>query len=110
MTKIPERLLTEVVTIRRPVQSLAPETKRPVFHYETIATGVRARFNPDKSDLNRNVLGQTPKRVYQLFLNPRDIKENDEVVNEASGETFLVIEAKNLFGHHIEAVLSEKKS
>jgi hypothetical protein len=110
MTKIPDRLLTETVTIRRSVQTLAPATKRPVFHYETIATGVRARFNPDKSDLNRNVLGQTPKRGYQLFLNSRDIKANDEVVNETSGETFVVMEAKNLFGHHIEVVLSEKKS
>ena len=109
MTKIPDRLLTDKVTIRRSVQSLAPATKRPVFHYETIATGVRARFNPDKSDLNRNVLGQTPKRVFQLFLNPRDVKENDEVVNETSGEAYVVIEAKNMFGHHIEAVVSEKK-
>ena len=49
MTKIPDRLLTERVSIRRAVQSLAPSTKRPVFHYETIATGVQARFNPDKS-------------------------------------------------------------
>lgn len=107
---IPERLLPDLITIKRPVQSFAPSSKRPVFQYETIATSVRARFNPEKTATNRNVLGQTPKKTFQLFVNPREFHENYEVVDEASGKVFVTLEVKNYFGHHLEAVLEEKKS
>ena len=107
---IPDRLLPDRIAIRRPQQSFAPSSKRPVFQFETIATGVRARFNPDKTALNRNVLGQTPKRAFQLFLNPRELHENYEVMDESTGKTFTAIEVKNYFGHHLEAVVEEKKS
>ncbi|MBI2069453.1 MAG: hypothetical protein HYT79_02545 [Elusimicrobia bacterium] len=107
--KISERLLTERVTIKRPVQSLVPSTRRPVFQFQTIATAVKARLNPASTALNRNVLGQIPKRAFKLFLNPVDLKENDEVIRESDGEVFVVTEVKNLFGHHIEASIEEKK-
>lgn len=107
---IPDRLLPDRVAIRRPVQSFAPSTKRPVFQFETIASGVRARFNPDKTALNRNVLGQTPKKAFQLFLNPREFHENYEVVDESTGKSYVAVEVKNYFGHHLEAVLEEKKA
>ena len=106
---IPDRLLPDRIAIRRPVQSFAPSTKRPVFQFETIATGIRARFNPEKSALTRNVLGQTPKRALQLFLNPRELHENYEVLDEQSGKVYVAIEVKNYFGHHLEAVVEEKK-
>lgn len=107
---IPERLLPDCISIRRPVQSFAPSSKRPVFQYETIATSVRARFNPEKTATSRNTLGQTPKKTFQLFVNPREFHENYEVIDEASGKVFVTLEVKNYFGHHLEAVLEEKKS
>lgn len=106
---IPDRLLPDIVTIKRPIQSFAPSSKRPVFQYETIATGVRCRFNPEKTALNRNVLGQTPKKAFQIFLNPRELHENYEVVNESDGKTFVATEVKDYFGHHLEVVVEEKK-
>lgn len=107
---IPERLLPDRISIRRPVQSFAPSSKRPVFQYETIATGVRARFNPEKTVTSRNVLGQTPKQTFQLFVNPREFHENYEVMDEVTGKVFVALEVKNYFSHHLEAVLEEKKS
>lgn len=106
---ISARLLTETITIRRSSQSFVPSTKKPVFEFRTIASGIRARFNPASSSINRNVLGQTPKKNFKLFLNPVDLKENDEIVRESDGEVFVVTEVKNLFGHHIEAITEEKK-
>ena len=106
---ISARLLTEAITIRRSTQSFVPSTKKPVFEFRTIVSGIRARFNPASVSLNRNVLGQTPKKTFRLFLNPVDLKENDEVIRESDGEIFLVTEVKNLFGHHLEAAIEEKK-
>jgi len=112
---IPDRLLTDRITIRKPVQSFVVGTKRPVFELQVIATNVRARFNPGSSGLDRNVLGETPKRSARLFINPADLptdglKENYEVTNALTGESFVVTQVKNLFGHHLEAELSETKS
>lgn len=106
---IDRRLLTDLVTIRKPVQSMVPGTRKPVFEFQTVATGVRARFNPAATGMNRNVMGQTPKRSFKLYLNPTDIKENYEVVRESDGEAFTVTDVRNLFGHHMEAVLEEKR-
>lgn len=72
-------------------------------------TGLPARFNPANTALDRNVLGQTPKKTFRLFLNPGDLKENDEVINEATNEVFIAREVKNFFGHHMEAILEEKR-
>jgi len=112
---IPERLLADRITIRKPVQSFVEGTKRPVFEHQVIATNVKARFNPGSTGLDRNVLGQTPRRSARVFINPEDlpvdgIKENYEVTNDATGESFVVTQVKNLFGHHLEAELSETKS
>jgi hypothetical protein len=109
ITHLPERLLSDSVTIRRSVQSFVASTKRPVFQFQVVQTGVKARFNPASTSLNRNVLGQTPKKAFRLFLNPIDLKENDEVIDESTGEVFVVTEAKNFFGHHMEVFVEEKQ-
>ena len=106
---IADRLLVDTVTIRKPVQTFVPATRKPVFEFQTVATGVKARFNPSSTSLNRNVFGQTPKRVFRLFLNATELLENYEVVKEDTGEVFVVTEVKDFFGHHLEAVLEEKK-
>lgn len=106
---IPERLLPDRITVRKPVQSMAPASRRPVFEYQTIATGVKARFNPVSTGINQNVLGRTAKKSFRLFLNPTELLENYEVVRESDSEVFVVTEVKNFFGHHLEATLEEKK-
>ena len=106
---IEKRLLTETVTIRKPVQRLVTGTKQPVFEYEVVATGIKARFNPGGTASSRNVLGQTPKRSYRLFLNPTELKANYEVIRESDSETFTVTDVKNFWNHHLEAALEEKK-
>ena len=113
--KLPDRLLKDRITIRKPVQSFVAGTKKPVFSHQVIATSVKARFNPAGTALDRNVLGQTPKRGARLFVNVDDLpsdglKENFEVVNESTGEGYVVTESKNFFGHHLEVALSETKS
>ena len=113
--ELPDRLLKDRVTIRKPVQSFMAGTKKPVFEHQVIATNVKARFNPASTALDRNVLGQTPKRGARLFVNKDDLpddglKENFEVVNEATGEGYVVTESKDFFGHHLEIVLAETKS
>jgi hypothetical protein len=107
--RIPDRLLKDRITIRKPVQSFVPSTRKPVFEFQTAAAGVKARFDPASSTLSRNVLGQTPKKAFKVFLNSTGLKENDEIVNESDGKTFVVTEVKDIFGHHMEAVVEEKK-
>lgn len=97
------------------MQSFVAGTKRPVYEHQEIATNVKARLNPGSTGLDRNVLGQTPRRSARLFVNLADLpsaglKENFEVTNEATGENYIVTEAKNFFDHHLEAELSETKS
>lgn len=106
---IPDRLLPDRITIRKPVQSFVPGSRRPVFEFQVIATGVKARFNPASTGTNQNVLGRTPKKSFRLFLNPTELLENYEVVRESDGEVFVVTEVKDFFGHHLEATLEEKK-
>jgi hypothetical protein len=110
MRPLPDRLLVDSVTIRRPVQTAVAGSKRPVFERLVVVQGVRARFNPAGTSMSRNVLGQTPKRSMRLFVNPPvDLRENDEVVRESNGEVFVVTEVKDFFGGHQEAVLEERK-
>jgi hypothetical protein len=110
MRRFPERLLVDLVTIRRPVQTAVAGTKRPVFERQIVAEGVRARINPAGTNMSRNVLGQTPKRSIRLFVNPPvDLRENDEVVRASDGRVFIVTEVKDFFGAHLEAVLEERK-
>ena len=110
MRRLPERLLIDLVTIRRPAQTAVPGTKRPVFERQVVAQGVRARINPAGTSMSRNVLGQTAKRSMRLFMNPpADVRENDEVVRESDGRVFVVTEVKDFFGGHLEAVLEERK-
>lgn len=110
MRRLPERLLVDRVTIRRPVQTAVAGTKRPVFERQVVATGVKARINPAGTSLSRNVLGQTPKRSLRLFVNPpADLRENDEVVRESDGRVYVVTEVKDYFGGHLEAAMEERK-
>ncbi len=110
MRRLPERLLTDLVTIRRPVQTAVAGTKRPVFERQVVATGLKARINPGGTTMSRVVLGQTAKRSLRLFVNPpADVRENDEVVRESDGRVFIVTEVKDYFGGHLEAVLEERK-
>src|SRR5260221_74268 len=97
--QLEERLLPDRITIRKPVQAMVEGTKRPVFEFEAIATGVRARFNPDRTSLEHTIMGQAPKKRYQLFMNVMDLLANYEIVNEATGEVFLVTEVRNFFNH-----------
>ena len=103
------RLLNETVTIRKPVQEFVAGTKQPVFSFETVATGVKARFNPGGTALSRNVLGQTPKGTFRLFLNPTELKVNYEVIRESDNQAFTVTDIKDFWNHHMEAMLEEKK-
>lgn len=110
MRPLPDRLLVDLLTIRRPVQTAVAGSKRPVFERQIVAQGVRARFNPAGTNMSRNVLGHTPKRSMRLFVNPPvDLRENDEIVRESNGEVFVVTEVKDFFGGHMEAVLEERK-
>lgn len=108
---IPERLLTDRVTIRKPVQTLVPGTKQPVFEQQLLAEHVKARFNPINTDLKAEggVLGRVPKKRFKLFLNPTEIKENYEVVNEATSQVYTAVEVRDFFGHHLEVTVEEKK-
>jgi len=111
---IPERLLPDRVTLRKPVHSnVGSGTKRPTFRHDQIAAGVPARFDPLSVALNRLVTGQTPKKAFRLFLNVPgagtfDLQENYHVLREADGKLFIVTEVLDLFGHHLEAVVEEK--
>jgi hypothetical protein len=106
---LPGNILTDRITIRKPVQSFVPGTKRPVFEFQVLATGINARFAPQSTALNRNVFGQTPNRIEVLFLNLTEISENYEVVNETTGKEYIVEEVKNFYRHHLEARVVEKK-
>lgn len=105
--QIPDRLLVDRITIRKPVQTFVPGTKKPVFEYQTVTTGVKARFNPASTSLNRNVFGQVPTKVFRLFLNEPILSENDEIVWEGTGQTFLVTQGRNFFGRHFEVQVEE---
>jgi hypothetical protein len=106
---IEQRLLNDSITIRKPVQRFAPGTKQPIFDYEVIASGVKARFNPSGTASSRNTLGQTPKGLFRLFFNPTELKANYEVIRESDGVTFIATDVKNFWNHHMEATLEEKK-
>ncbi|HAM34559.1 MAG TPA: hypothetical protein DEB40_03390 [Elusimicrobia bacterium] len=105
------RLLTDTITIKKPVQTFAPATKQPVFEYQLVAEHVKARFNPVNTDLKPEggLLGRIPKKRFKLFLNPTELKENYEVIDEATGRVHVVTEVKDYFGHHMEASVEEKK-
>lgn len=107
--RIPDRLLKDRISIRKPVQSFVPATRRPVFEFQTAATGVKSRFDPASTAQNRNVLGQTAKQSFKVFLNSADLKENDEIVRESDGKVFVVTEVKEMFGHHLEILVEEKQ-
>ena len=107
---IEDRLLPDRITIRKPVQTAVPGTKRPVYEFQVIATGIKARFNPDSTAMEKDVLGQVPKKRYQLFLNVAELLENYQVIKEDTGEVFRVLEILNLYNHHLEVSVEEAKT
>jgi len=106
---IEHRLLNETVTIRKPVQHFVAGTRQPVFEFVVVSTGVKARFNPGGAASSTNHLGKTPKKLFRLFLNTTELKENYEVIRESDNEPFLVTDVKNFWGHHLEASIEGKK-
>lgn len=112
---IADRLLPDRITVRKPVHSnVGSGTKRPTFRHDQVAAGVPARFDPISVALNRLVTGHTPKKAFRLFLNVPaagtfEIQENYHVVRESDDKLFIVTEVLDLFGHHLEAVVEEKK-
>lgn len=108
---ISNRLLVDRITIKKPVQTFAPASKQPVFEYQLVAEHVKARFNPINTELKPDggTLGRVPKKRFKLFLNSEELKENYEVIDEATTRIYVVIEVKDFFGHHLEAVIEEKK-
>jgi len=106
---ISDRLLTDAITIKKPAQSNAPGTLRPVFRHDVVATGVRARFDPVSVALHRGVLGQVPKKAFRIFLNPTEIAENYQIVRESDGKEFVVTEVLDMFAHHLEAMVEERQ-
>lgn len=105
---IEERLLTDLVTIRKPVQTFSAG-KMPVLEYQTILTDVKVRFEPLSTSEHRVILGNVPKKIFRVFTNPVDIRENYELIRQSDNAKFLVTDVKNFFGHHIELIAEEKK-
>ena len=106
---ISPRLLRDSITIKRPVQSNAPGTLRPVFRHDVIAVGIPARFDPVSVAMQRGVLGQVAKKGFRVFLNPTELAENYVVLREADGKEFAVTEVLDMYGHHLEAMVEERQ-
>lgn len=107
--QLPENLLTDLITIKRSVQSYVSGTKRPVFEFQVLASGIKSWFVPQSTALNRNVLGQNANPSFLIFLNLTDITENDEVVRESSGKEYVIKEVKDFFSHHLEVSAELKR-
>ena len=72
------------------------------------ATGIRARLEPLSGRLQQTVLGRIPSATHRLFTNRLDVRANDLITEEATGQKYVVHEVSNFFGHHIEAILEAK--
>jgi len=101
------RLFNELITIRKPVQ-LISESKSPVIEYQTTAVDIKARFEPLNTLFNRNVLGNTAKQTFRVFINSIEIKPNYEIIRQSDGMKFSVLEIKNFFEHHTELIIEAK--
>ena len=102
-------LLIHTVTLTRPVRSYAGGTKQPLVTETVQATGIRARLEPLSGRLQETVLGRIPSATHRLFTNRLDVKENDLVTDEATGQRYVVHQVSNFFGHHLEAILEAKR-
>jgi len=105
---LPGSLLIQAVTLTRPVRSYASGTKQPIVTEMPQATGIRARIEPLSGRLQETVLGRIPSATHRLFTSRQDVRANDLITDEATGQTYVVHEVSNFFGHHIEAILEAK--
>jgi len=105
---VPGSLLIQTVTLTRPVRSYASGTKQPIVTETLQATGIRARLEPLSGRLQETVLGRLPSATHRLFTNRQDIRANDLITDEATGQKYVVHEVSNFFGHHVEAILEAK--
>ncbi|MDP3760921.1 MAG: hypothetical protein Q8R01_10445 [Ramlibacter sp.] len=105
---LPGSVLIQAVTLTRPVHSYASGTKQPIVTETLQATGIRTRIEPLSGRLQETVLGRIPSATHRLFTNRLDVRANDLITEETSGQTYVVHEVSNFFGHHIEAILEAK--
>lgn len=106
---VPGSLLIQAVALTRPVRSYASGTKQPIVTETLQATGIRARIEPLSGRLQETVLGRMPTATHRLFTNRLDVKANDLITEEATGQKYVVHEVSNFFGHHLEAILEAKR-
>ena len=106
---LPGALLIHKITIIRQSRGFAPGTKQPIVTESTIGTGIRARFEPLSGSARETVLGRIPEATHKLFLNVANLKQDDIVEDEATLQQFTVREVGDFFGHHMEAILEEKR-
>ena len=105
---VPGSLLIHAVTLTRPVHSYATGTKQPIVTETPQATGIRARIEPLSGRLQETVLGRIPSATHRLFTNRLDVRANDLITDQATGQKYVVHEVSNFFGHHVEAILEAK--
>ena len=105
---LPGSVLIQAVTLTRPVHSYASGTKQPIVTETQQAAGIRARIEPLSGRLQETVLGRIPSATHRLFTNRLDVRANDLITEEATGQKYVVHEVSNFFGHHIEAILEAK--
>jgi len=106
---LPGALLIDRITVTRQTRGFAPGTKQPIVTETIIGTGIRARLEPLAGSVRETVLGRLPGATHRLFLNAATLQQDDLVTDEATNKQFRVREAGNFFGHHLEAILEEKR-
>jgi hypothetical protein len=104
-------LCNEKVNIKRPVQEKVTGTLRPVMNETSLFENVNVRFSPLSGKYGESVLGRFPTATNLLFLPPAaTVKENDVIVRiSESNKEFLIKDVRTFWGHHIEAVIEEKR-
>ena len=105
---LPNALLTKTFQFLRPIHNYAVGTKQPIVTETSQATGIRARLEPLSGRIAQTVLGRIPSATHRLFTSRQDVRANDLITDEASGQKYIVHEVSNFFGHHIEAILEAK--
>lgn len=88
------RRLDRRFTVIRTTQVYESGTKKLVPSQETLATGCKGRYDPDTGILAQSVLGQEGEQVRAFFFDSSPVlKQNDRLVDEATGDIFAVMDA-----------------
>lgn len=103
---IPDRLLKDRATIKRPTQRKSGrEIKEPTL--TTIATDVPCKIDQQRMNVLTAVLGNVSTSSWTMFMRPSDsyvVKPNDEVTDQNS--TRYCVKSVNTFhGHHWEVTM-----